>query len=40
MPPDLYDPVTNAMLPLVDDAGMPTQREMVKRWIAQGAKFN
>jgi hypothetical protein len=40
MPPDLYDPVTGAMQPLVDMAGMPTQRETVKRWIAQGAMNN
>jgi hypothetical protein len=40
MPPDLYDPVTGVMMPLVDMTGMPTQRETVKRWIAQGAMNN
>jgi hypothetical protein len=39
MPPDLYDDA-GAMQPLVDSVGMPTQRETVKRWIAQGAMFN
>jgi hypothetical protein len=39
MPPDLYDDAGN-MQPLTDMAGMPTQRETVKRWIAQGAMNN
>jgi hypothetical protein len=39
MPPDLLDDA-GAMQPLVDALGMPTQRETVKRWIAQGAMFN
>jgi hypothetical protein len=39
MPPDLTDDAGN-MVPLVDIAGMPTQRDTVRRWIAQGAKNN